>query len=223
MCRLASWQAETTGALGMLSVQEIWLILINTAPNPLSASCTTSAGQLYFPFSSCHMRFCCPPRVGSPSPSSCSIRLDFCNLSEVEPAAESEQNHRPGHHQEFFSRLNSLKPSPTAPPLHPPPPPAVLPPTQFADDTTLKVFVTEGDESARRGEVAFYTKTTSTSEIVVGDQKYKSDPAPLIMSGSPFRFLETVVQTSPQISGLTGHVPLLCLGRVYAGVGNPPA
>lgn len=46
MCRLASWQAETTGALGMLSVQEIWLILINTAPNPPSASCNTSADRL---------------------------------------------------------------------------------------------------------------------------------------------------------------------------------
>lgn len=34
MCRLASWQAETTGALGMLSVQEISFILINAAPNP---------------------------------------------------------------------------------------------------------------------------------------------------------------------------------------------
>lgn len=48
MCRLASWQAETTGALGMLSVQEIWLILINTAPNPLFASCYTSGDRLYF-------------------------------------------------------------------------------------------------------------------------------------------------------------------------------
>lgn len=48
MCRLASWQAETTGALGMLSVQEISLILINTAPNPLSASCNTSGEQVYF-------------------------------------------------------------------------------------------------------------------------------------------------------------------------------
>lgn len=34
MCRLASWQAETTGALGMLSVQEICLILRNAAANP---------------------------------------------------------------------------------------------------------------------------------------------------------------------------------------------
>lgn len=31
MCRLASWQAETTGALGMLSVQEISFILINAS------------------------------------------------------------------------------------------------------------------------------------------------------------------------------------------------
>lgn len=37
MCRLASWQAETTGALGMLSVQEISFILINAAPNPSPA------------------------------------------------------------------------------------------------------------------------------------------------------------------------------------------
>lgn len=34
MCRLASWQAETTGALGMLSVQEISFILINATPIP---------------------------------------------------------------------------------------------------------------------------------------------------------------------------------------------
>lgn len=53
MCRLASWQAETTGALGMLSVQEIWLILINTAPphTPTPASCNTSADQLCSYFS----------------------------------------------------------------------------------------------------------------------------------------------------------------------------
>lgn len=40
MCRLASWQAETTGALGMLSVQEISFILINATPNPPSAPAT---------------------------------------------------------------------------------------------------------------------------------------------------------------------------------------
>lgn len=34
MCRLASWQDETTGALGMLSLQELCLVLINTAANP---------------------------------------------------------------------------------------------------------------------------------------------------------------------------------------------
>lgn len=73
MCRLASWQAETTGALGMLSVQEISLILINTAANPLSAFCNTAAVKPHFPFSSCHMHFCYPSYFGSSSPSSCSI------------------------------------------------------------------------------------------------------------------------------------------------------
>lgn len=47
MCRLASWQAETTGALGMLSVQEISFILINAAPNPLLQSCWRAASCVW--------------------------------------------------------------------------------------------------------------------------------------------------------------------------------
>lgn len=52
MCRLASWQAETTGALGMLSVQEISFILINAPPNPPFCSCNVAPQPLCFLFRS---------------------------------------------------------------------------------------------------------------------------------------------------------------------------
>lgn len=113
MCRLASWQAETTGALGMLSLQEIWLILINTAANPLSASCNSSAGQLYFSFSSCHMRFCCLFHLFVLLFFVC-LSLLGCWTSSMFHIFDSVS-----YGEFFFSHLNSLKPSPTAPPLHP--------------------------------------------------------------------------------------------------------
>lgn len=50
MCRLAFWQAETTGALGMLSVQEISFILINATPNPSPAALLKSL-HIFFPLS----------------------------------------------------------------------------------------------------------------------------------------------------------------------------
>lgn len=50
MCRLAFWQAETTGALGMLSVQEISFILINATPNPSPAVLLKSL-HIFFPLS----------------------------------------------------------------------------------------------------------------------------------------------------------------------------
>lgn len=45
MCRLASWQDETTGALGMLSVQEISFI----PPPPPHPPCSTAGEPVYFP------------------------------------------------------------------------------------------------------------------------------------------------------------------------------
>lgn len=51
MCRLAFWQAETTGALGMLSVQEISFILINATPNPSPAALLKSL-HIFFLFRS---------------------------------------------------------------------------------------------------------------------------------------------------------------------------
>lgn len=45
MCHLASWQDETTGALGMLSVQEISFI----APPPPHPLCNTAGEPVYFP------------------------------------------------------------------------------------------------------------------------------------------------------------------------------
>lgn len=75
MCRLASWQAETTGALGMLSVQEIWLILINTAPphphtpTPCLLQYFCRPALLLF-FSWCHMRVQHPPDFCPAAPSS---------------------------------------------------------------------------------------------------------------------------------------------------------
>lgn len=53
MCRLASWQAETTGALGMLSVQEISFILINATPNPPPAILLESWYIFLFYVSAC--------------------------------------------------------------------------------------------------------------------------------------------------------------------------
>lgn len=48
MCRLASWQAETTSALGMLSVQEISFILTNAPPNPPSAPAMLHSSRYVF-------------------------------------------------------------------------------------------------------------------------------------------------------------------------------
>lgn len=133
---------------------------------------------------------------------------------------------KPGHHLrytplilrvfilvKFFKAVShgssSVLFTPAAGPLPTPP----LLKFQFADDATPKGLVTTGDGSAHRGEVAFYTKTTATSEVVVDHQKCKANSAPFIMSGSTFQFVETFI-CFPHKS------PDFCADRTWRRVGT---
>lgn len=83
MCRLAFWQAETTSALGMLSVQEISFILINATPNPSPAVLLKSL-HIFFLFHSLVFLSCAVIHPGSSPPVSfisARLRATFKSVS----------------------------------------------------------------------------------------------------------------------------------------------